>query len=62
MDKIEPLLTIKDLCNYLSTKESHVRWLIFNNKIPYIRVGKLIRFDFNEIKQWLKNNNGHKGE
>lgn len=50
------LLTIKELSSFLSTKESHIRWLIFNKKIPYLKLNKLIRFDINEINQWIKEN------
>lgn len=51
-----PLLTIRDLSEYLKTKESWIRSQVFFNTIPYLKVGRYIRFDINQINQWLDKN------
>ena len=48
------LLTTRELCEYLNISDSALRGLIRNKKIPYIRVGKLMRFDKKRIDSWLK--------
>lgn len=52
--KTNELLTIKELTSLLSIKESHLRSLIFRQEIPFIKVGRLIRFDQSQIQKWLE--------
>lgn len=49
-------LTIEQLCFKLKVKESWVRSQVFNKTIPFFKVGRFIRFDLNEINQWLESN------
>jgi excisionase family DNA binding protein len=46
--------TMEELCYTLSVKESWVRSQIFHGRIPYKKVGRLIRFYKPEIEQWLE--------
>lgn len=48
------LLTIEELADFLQIKKSFIRSLVFQRKIPFIKIGRLIRFDMNEIIQWIK--------
>lgn len=48
------LLTLKQLCHFLSTSESHIRGLVYKNMIPYKKVGKLLRFDLDQIQTWIE--------
>lgn len=48
------LVTIKQLCELLSTSESHIRGLVFKKEIPYKKVSKLVRFDLKEIEIWIE--------
>jgi excisionase family DNA binding protein len=48
--------TIKELTALLQVKESWLRMAIFQKKIPFVRVGRLIRFDLAEIESWLQKN------
>ena len=50
----ENFLTINEVCIWLKIKESHLRQLIFKQEIPYLKVGRLIRFDEKEIRLWLQ--------
>lgn len=49
------LLTIDQLAEHLGTSHRHLRRLIAERRIPYVKVGRLIRFDPAEIAAWLDN-------
>ncbi|HAZ13926.1 MAG: hypothetical protein A2X86_08160 [Bdellovibrionales bacterium GWA2_49_15] len=48
------LLTIKEASAFLKMKESWIRSAVFKRDIPYIKMGALIRFNKNELHQWLE--------
>jgi excisionase family DNA binding protein len=47
------LLDINELAEHLGTSQRHIRRLIAERRIPYVKVGRLIRFDPDEITAWL---------
>ena len=47
------LLDITELAERLGTSQRHVRRLIADKRIPFFKVGRLIRFDPDEIMKWL---------
>ena len=47
------LLTIEQLAEQLTTSIRHIRRLIAERRIPYIKVGHLVRFDPAEIDEWI---------
>ena len=47
------LLDIDQLAKHLGTSHRHIRRLIAERRIPYVKVGRLIRFDPDEITAWL---------
>ncbi|MGI8663821.1 MAG: helix-turn-helix domain-containing protein [Acidimicrobiales bacterium] len=47
------LLDINGVANLLGTSVRHVRRLVAERRIPFVRVGHLIRFDPDEIAAWL---------
>ena len=47
------LLTIEQLAELLGTSVRHVRRLVAEKRVPYLKVGKFIRFDPEEIAAWL---------
>lgn len=53
------LLTITDLASLLQVSPQSIRKWIFQRSIPYINVGRLIRFKPSEIDRWL-NETSHK--
>ena len=55
----EKLISISTLALALdlSVKESWIRSMIFKNKIPFIKIGRHIRFDPLVIKLWIRSNN-----
>jgi excisionase family DNA binding protein len=52
-DTLPQLLTIDQLAERLGVSTRHIRRLIAEKRVPYLKVGWLVRFDPNEIAQWL---------
>ncbi len=48
-----PLLSISDVALRLNVQTRHVRRLIAERRIPYIKWGHFIRFDPDEFERWL---------
>ncbi len=53
VDNIPQLLSIEQLADRLGITVRHVRRLIAERRVPYIKVGRLVRFDPDAIKNWL---------
>ncbi len=47
------LFTISEVAERLGTSERHVREFVYRRDIPYIKVGHLVRFDSEDIKDWI---------
>lgn len=47
----------KETCEWLSLKDSMLRKLVFEKKIPYYKIGKSLRFEKNQLVEWLNKNN-----
>lgn len=50
---IPQLLTIDQLAGRLGITVRHVRRLVAEKRVPYLKVGRLVRFDPAEIGPWL---------
>lgn len=50
----ERLLDIKGLAQHLGVNVRHVRRLVAERRIPFIKWGHLIRFDPAEIAVWIE--------
>ena len=48
------LLGIEKVAAYLGISQSTLYAWINQRKIPYIKVGRLVKFDVGEIENWLK--------
>lgn len=48
-----PLLTIAEVAARLGVQVRHVRRLVHERRIPYIKWGRLLRFDPTEIEEWI---------
>jgi excisionase family DNA binding protein len=53
VDSIPQLLTIDQLADRLGITVRHVRRLVAERRVPYIKVGRFVRFDPDAIKTWL---------
>ena len=47
------LLTIPELAEHLGVTQRHIRRLIAERRVPYVKWRRLIRFDPTEINAWL---------
>ena len=54
MDKHAPaLLTLAEVADRLAVSERHVRRLVFERRIPFIKWGHLLRFDPLDVEAWI---------
>jgi len=53
IDNIPQLLTIDQLAERLGVTERYVRRLVAEKRVPYRKLGKLVRFAEHEIAAWL---------
>ncbi|NOT80836.1 MAG: excisionase family DNA-binding protein [Bacteriovoracaceae bacterium] len=53
---MKKILNFTEASTYLNVKQSWLRMAIFKKTIPFIKVGRLIRFDLEELNQWLSKN------
>jgi excisionase family DNA binding protein len=52
-DPLPHLLSIDELAEHLGVTVRHLRRLIAERRVPYLKVGHLVRFDPAEITAWL---------
>ena len=52
-DMLPTLIDIPRLAGLLGTSPRHIRRLIADHRIPYLKVGRLVRFDPADIRDWL---------
>ena len=48
-----PLLNIAGVADYLGVPVRHVRRLVAERRIPYIKWGSILHFDPDEIDAWI---------
>ena len=53
IDNIPQLITIDQLAERLGVTERYVRRLVAERRVPYRKLGKLVRFAEHEIAAWL---------
>ena len=55
MSSSQNILNLKDLALWLHISESMLRKLIYNNNIPYFKIGNRYYFDRDIIQKWIIN-------
>ena len=55
MVKLKELLTVKELSEYLKVNPQTIYNWVSQKKIPYIKIGDLVRFKEDDILKWIKN-------
>ncbi len=45
---------IEDLAAYLGVRANTVRSWVWQRQIPYVKVGRLVRFDMQEVDTWIR--------
>ncbi|MDP9442099.1 MAG: helix-turn-helix domain-containing protein [Actinomycetota bacterium] len=53
-DVLPRLLDVPEVADVLGVNVRHVRRLVFENRIPYVKWGRLVRFDPRELDRWLR--------
>lgn len=48
-----PLIDIAELARWLATSPRHVRRLVEEQRVPYLKIGHYVRFDPAEISDWI---------
>lgn len=62
-DALPPLLNVDEVAAVLGVNVRHVRRLVFEGRIPYLKWGRLVRFDPREIEMWLvRSRHGQRGQ
>ena len=49
-------LDVAEAATYLGTSARHVRQLVATRRIPYLKVGRLVRFRPEALDAWLEEN------
>lgn len=49
-----PLLNFEEACHLLCIKQSRLRTAVLKREIPFIKIGRLIRFDFKDLTNWIE--------
>ena len=47
------LVSIAEVAKHLGVSVRHVRRLVFERRIPYVKWGHLVRFDINDVNDWV---------
>lgn len=55
---MESLVTIEEVAKYLKVTPRAVYNWIHEYQLPHYKVGRCLRFEMNEIKEWLKTRRG----
>ncbi|NBK21501.1 MAG: DNA-binding protein [Spirochaetia bacterium] len=50
------LLTTREVAELLRYKPGYIRELVMKRKIPYIKLGRSVRFDKEDIEKLIKDN------
>jgi excisionase family DNA binding protein len=53
-DSLPTLLSVEGLAEHLGVTVRHVRQLVAERRIPYIKWGHLVRFDPVDVSAWLQ--------
>ena len=52
-EELPQLLDVATVAAMMATSVRHVRRLVNDRRIPYVKVGRFVRFDPVELKRWL---------
>ncbi len=55
-DDPRPLLDLPAVANWLGVGERHVRRLVQERRIPFVKWGHLLRFEQDAIESWIDRN------
>jgi excisionase family DNA binding protein len=50
---VEDLIGIEELARRTAIKQATLRKYVAQRKIPFVKIGRLVRFDLPEIEAWI---------
>jgi len=50
------LINVRELSEYLDLKVSTIYCMVSQRRIPFVKVGRLTKFDLQKIDDWIKEN------
>lgn len=54
VDSCRKFLSVGELAEYLGVTKSWVRIQVARRTIPFIKVGRFVKFDFLEVERWIE--------
>ena len=48
------LIGIREAAKFLNLKVSRLRAAIFRKEIPYLKIGALVKFDIEDLIEWIE--------
>ncbi len=51
---MDRLLTTEEIAGYLQISPRTIESWVWRKKIPHIKIGRCVRFDLEQIQEWLK--------
>ncbi|WP_412470260.1 MULTISPECIES: helix-turn-helix domain-containing protein [unclassified Halobacteriovorax] len=51
--QVKALLSIEEASSFLSVKVSRLRTAVFRKEIPFVKIGRLVRFKQEELIKWI---------
>lgn len=55
------LISVSEVADALGVDIRHIRRLVHERRIPFIKWGHLVRFDPAEVQEWIDSNRQHPG-
>ena len=56
MNTIEKLLNIDEVSELIGLSQSAIYKMVNTKRIPYVKVGRLVKFEPSKIKLWIEKN------
>lgn len=50
---MKKLLTYPEASEYLSINQGTLRNMVYNRDIPFVKIGRMLRFDVEELNIWI---------
>ncbi|MCB1090844.1 MAG: excisionase family DNA-binding protein [Verrucomicrobiae bacterium] len=47
-------MTVREVAKYLQISQRKLEYLMAEGKIPFVRIGRSVRFDADVLQEWLK--------
>ena len=47
--------TVDDVAREMNCSSRHIRKLVSSDRIPYFKIGRLVRFSHQRVSEWLQN-------